>query len=257
MTTEERLDRLEKRLQRMEDRAAIENLMGRYQYLHTANHDLEIVDQFWSHREDAQIEEGFYGVYAGWQFQSVADFYSEKYGMDRYTPPRPANEPEGPVGPEFPPEAPRKKAGKLVVHTMTTPVIEVAEDGQTAKGIWISAGHESGVFGPGELSGIPRIDNASPDEDGDRILADWVWLKYGVDFVKEGEEWKILRLHIYSIFRCPYDENWVAFSKRYAEEEADMDSLHRFGMSGTTPLKPSTGYWRYSPEAVPELDPYI
>lgn len=256
MTLEERLAALEGRITVLEDRAAIENLMGRYQYLHTANLNLEIVDGLWSHSEEASIEEGAYGVYAGWQFQSVGDFYAEKYGMEHYQPPMPEGM-DGPPhgGPSFPAEPPRKTAGKLVVHTLTTPVIEIAADGKTAKGVWISAGHESGVFGEGELSHIPRVDGSQPDGDGDRILADWVWLKFGVDFVKEDGQWKLLHLHIYDMFRCPFEENWVSFSKRRAAEETAMDSLHRFGMSGTTPRYPTTFHQRYAVDAEPRLEP--
>lgn len=265
-----RLERLEKQLEAMqtrvdalEARAAIENLMGRYQYLHTASLDVEILDKLWSHRDEATFEDGYNGVYKGWRGQGIPDYFMEKYGMERYMPPM-----EGPGGPDmppmpgggkmppmpaFPPSPPRKKAGKLVVHTMTTPVIEV--DGDRAYGVWISAGHESGAFSEGELSQIPRVDASAPNEFGERVLADWVWLKFGVHFIREKGRWKILHLHIYDIFRCPYGEDWVTFSHRRLEEEALMDAGTRFGMSGTTPGGPTTFHWQYATDAEPVLEP--
>lgn len=270
MTLEEKIDVLQATVQRLssqvadlEARAAIENLMGRFQYLHTASLDIEILDQLWSHREDASFEDRYNGVYSGWRGQGIPDYFMEKYGMDRYMPPMesgpntpgkgiPGGPPPGPM-PEFPPTPPRKKAGKLVVHTLTTPVIEVS--GDRAYGVWISSGHESGAFSEGELSHIPRVDNSLPNEFGERVLADWVWLKYGVHFIREQGTWKIHRMHIYDIFRCPFDENWVTFSHRRLAEESAMDSGTRFGMSGTTPGAPTTFHWQYTTDAVPVLTP--
>lgn len=274
MTMEELLQSLQQTVQRLtsrvedlEARAAIENLMGRFQYLHTASLDIEILDQLWSHREEASFEDAYNGVYSGWRGQGIPDYFMEKYGMERYMPKMPGgpSSPGGPSGPEgaggpppglmpeFPPSPPRKKEGKLVVHTLTTPVIEVS--GDRAYGVWISCGHESGAFSEGELSHIPRVDESTPNEFGERVLADWVWLKYGVDFIREDGQWKILKMHIYDIFRCPFDENWVTFSHRRLQEESSMDSGTRFGMSGTTPGAPTTFHWQYTTDAVPVLEP--
>lgn len=256
---EQALHAMERRVDALEARAAIENLMGRYQYLHTATLDVEILDKLWSHSDDASLEDTYNGVYKGWRGQGIPDYFMEKYGMERYMPPMEGPGPGGMPGgkmpsmPEFPPSAPRKKAGKMIVHAMTTPVIEV--DGDRAYGVWISAGHESGAFSEGELSNIPRVDASTPNEFGERVLADWVWLKFGVHFVRENGVWKILKLHIYDIFRCPFQEDWVTFSHRRMEEEALMDSQTRFGMSGTTPAGPTTFHWQYATDTEPVLEP--
>ena len=263
---------LAEKVDRLEARAAIENLMGRYQYLHTADLNVEILDKLWSHSDQASLEDAYNGVYSGWRGQGVPDYFMEKYGMERYMlsmegpgpggpppgelPPLPDEDgpgsPGGPM-PDFPASPPRKKEGKLIVHAMTTPVIEV--DGDRAYGVWISAGHESGAFSEGELSHIPRVDAGQPNEFGERVLADWVWLKFGVHFIREDGQWKILKLHIYDIFRCPFYEDWVTFSHRRLAEEALMDSQTRFGMSGTTPAGPTTFHWQYAADAVSVLEP--
>ena len=261
------VEKLTARVEDLEARAAIENLMGRFQYLHTASLDVEILDQLWSHRDDASFEDAYNGVYSGWRGQGIPDYFMEKYGMERYMPPMepgegmppslggeggPGGPPPGPM-PEFPPNPPRKKEGKLVIHTLTTPVIQVS--GDRAYGVWTSCGHESGAFTEGELSHIPRVDESEPNEFGERVLADWVWLKYGVHFIREQGVWKILKMHIYDIFRCPFHEDWVTFSHRRLSEESAMDSGTLFGMSGTTPGGPTTFHWQYTTDAVPVLEP--
>ena len=68
--------------------------------------------------------------------------------------------------------------GQLLLHVTTTSIIEVAEDGQTAKCFWYS---------PGLVTETGQSGNA-------------IWEAYGVDFVKEGNDWKIWHLHMYTDF---------------------------------------------------------
>jgi len=153
------------RVQRIEDRNEIIQIMGRRAYYHSAGrHDLEI-NELWSSRDDIVFEAEDVGA---WTSQAtVRKAYIE--------------------GNPFPSGTP----GLLIEHTITTPVIEIAADGQTAKGIWISPGHETFPV-PGE--------NPKPH---------WMWGKYAVDFVKEGSKWKIWHLHVLTTFRTPFDTDWV------------------------------------------------
>lgn len=89
-------------------------------------------------------------------------------------------------------KAPGTVPGALHMHAMLTPVIEIAADGQTAKGVWDSFG--------------PNIANGSE-------IGDWLWLKYGVDFVKEDGQWKIWHLQAYAIFSTPYDKSITQSAK--------------------------------------------
>ena len=98
--------------------------------------------------------------------------------------------PTGPQGPEAlrarfrqPGEAPRADVpGQLHVHAMLTPVIEVAADGRTAKGVWDSFG--------------PNINSGSD-------IGNWLWVKYAVDFIKEDGAWKIWHMQVYALFNTP------------------------------------------------------
>jgi hypothetical protein len=92
---------------------------------------------------------------------------------------------------------------------LTTPVIQVAGDEKTDKGIWISFGHISGPMG-GQMSAM------------------WAYEKYGMDFVKEDGECKIWHLHTFVDFYCPVDSVWTDPTKNIAsgegrpvEEESD------------------------------------
>ena len=68
--------------------------------------------------------------------------------------------------------------GQLLLHVTTTAIIEVAEDGKTAKAFWYSPGMiaESGSSG------------------------NTIWEAYGVDFVKENGKWKMWHLHMFTDF---------------------------------------------------------
>ena len=102
--------------------------------------------------------------------------------------------PTGPQGPDAmrarfrqPGEPPRGEVpGQLHVHSRFSPVIEIAADGKTAKGVWDSFG--------------PNINNGSE-------IGNWLWVKYGVDFIKEDGQWKIWHLQVYALFNTPYDKS--------------------------------------------------
>jgi len=75
--------------------------------------------------------------------------------------------------------------GKMMQHTLASPVIEVARDGKTAKGVWMSTGSR----GPG----------------AGRQAYGHLGLGYlrRKDFIKEDGEWKIRNHHVYVQIRHP------------------------------------------------------
>jgi hypothetical protein len=98
------------------DRAEIENLFAQYMYLHNAFEDERIID-LWAAPGTPGIRAQYSnnGVYNTWE--TITYYHRGR--------PRPQ--------------------GKLIFHYLTTPMIEVAEDGATAKGLWIASGVESGL----------------------------------------------------------------------------------------------------------------
>lgn len=87
------------------------------------------------------------------------------------------------------------QAGSMILHAVSTPLIEVAADLETAKGMFYSPGYVTTI----EADGIP--------------YARWVMQRYAVDFVFEGD-WKIWHLFIGIDYVCdvgdrPYQQSPV------------------------------------------------
>lgn len=91
--------------------------------------------------------------------------------------------------------SPHHGAGPLTVkiYDMDTPLLEVAGDGQTAKGCWTSAGHETTPFGL----------------DGGTGRAKWRWARYAADFILDPDgTWKIWHLLCHALFITEWNEPW-------------------------------------------------
>jgi hypothetical protein len=198
---------LGRRLVRLEDVRAIVNLMSLHEYLHVANRNGEEFERCFARRTaGVAFEPEDWGVWEG--REAIKASYVDG--------------------------APPALPGLVTEHATTTGVVEVAADGRTAKGVWISPGHET-FPGP----------EGSP-------LALWSWGRYGIDFVKEDGEWKFWHFHIYTTFRTPYGVDWVS---------AAVDPAHRLFPEGEmppgmpTPSRPVTFNQPYHPERAPVLQP--
>ena len=102
------------------------NLMAKYLYYHSAGRHAEYV-ALWANREDCALRMPW-GQYNG--IEGVRQCYLGEHGT--------VDEAAGDPGLPF-----------AAIHNMDTEIIEVAEDGQTAKGAWISPGHGAAVvLGP-------------------------------------------------------------------------------------------------------------
>ena len=198
------------RIERLEAMREIENLLGRRMAYHSAGrHDLEI-EHLWSHRDDICFEGEDWGAWEG--YEAVKKSYVD--------------------GNPYPNGHP----GMLVEHLCCTGVIEVAEDGQTAKGTWISPGHET-----------------FPIEGYELPQPHWNWGRYGIDFIKEDGKWKIWHLHVITTFRIPYHQDWV---------QVGLKRPDYFGPEGTVPdfikMKPNRGVSfnaPYHPHRGPQMQP--
>lgn len=165
---------------------AVENVMSKYAFLTYYKRFDEALNKFWTENEPTLTtnDKKFTGYAA-----------VRRYLVDQ-------GEAETREGNEimrklFPEEFSGKKdsemwgAGTAMVHTITTPVIELAEDEKTAKGMFYS------------LGSCTEID----PEKGPKAY--WVWEKYAVDFVKEADGWKIWHLVTMTDFKTPVGENWA------------------------------------------------
>lgn len=145
----------------------IQNCMGRYAYMHTGGMHTACLECFANGDPDLTIEIGPTGVYRGPDAAiRVYDTGHNEYEAERL--------------------------GFMAEHTLTTPVIEVADDLQTAKAIWISPGHET-----------------APDPETGKYEGDWIWDRYAMDFKCVNGEWKIWHFQMFPTFRCDYYTCWT------------------------------------------------
>lgn len=167
----------------------IQNLMSKYEYFHVAGMDEEVIALF-AQKTPGVLLEINRGIYEG-----IAGIRKFVMGTAKG---------EG------------DRIGHLHLHTLTTPVIEVAGDGKTAQGVWISPGVETG-----------------PNKEGG-FNASWAWLKYGVDFVKEDGAWKFWHFHLYRIFSAPYNKSWAEVPAPTPRTSPDADRPATFLPGYTT-----------------------
>jgi len=218
---EQRISKLEqtnatylKQIARLNAIHEIQNLMGRYVWEHEVQKDPEFIDTMYADNPDVSWEVAHLGLYRG--REAVKEILDE----------------HGPKGVTIAP-------GTLFIHTLTTPVIEIAEDGQTAKGVWKSPGAET-ITDPqtGKLRGM------------------WAWTKYACDFIKEEGKWKILHYHVYRIFMTPADMNYTDEYEMKFMKNAVMPASAESGASQGSSLREPTTYdnpftLTYVPKLVP------
>jgi len=207
---EGRITQLEKEYIRMKDFHEIQNLMGWYVYMHEANRYAELFKTaFAEETPGVSVEVANGGVFLSESLPKLEKKTAEI--MEKF------------------------KKGSLYVHPLTTPVLEIAGDGKTAKGVWMSPGYEAGGNDPETNKPIPAF----------------VYTKYGVDFVKENGKWKIWHYHVYRVFMTPWNipitEEW---------EKNEREKLRNLQADeNDKPDLPTTYDNPYSVDTVRELVP--
>jgi hypothetical protein len=117
--------------------------------------------------------------------------------------------------------------GVLALHCMTTPIIEVAGDGQTAKGLWLMFGAETGAL-PGDEK--PR--------------ANWGVGQFAMDFIKENGEWKIWKYNTTGLIFSPFEKGWHVDNGNVPDMlKSDFERPDEF-----KPDRPASYNWLWSPD---------
>ena len=166
MTLEElsaKVEQLEHNLERERAVHEIEKLMARYEVVHNPLLMYRTPEVFALTMPDVSMEVSDWGVWVG------AEAITYLFGTVMK---------EEPIGTMF-------------IHTLATPCIAVAGDGQTAKGIWHSPGFETQV----DAQKVPH--------------GFWCWGSYSVDFIKENGVWKIWHMKWWRTIRCDYYKSWT------------------------------------------------
>lgn len=182
---------LEEKVQRALDIQEIQNVASLHEYYHTALMHKEELEEIWAQKTPGVSWTNNTDRFVG--MESLKKFYADHLVSDKKSSLEDLNK----IDPSIEVKPDNYGAGILWSHMLTTPVIQVAGDGKTAKGIWMSFGHVTGPMG-GEMSAM------------------WAYEKYGMDFVKEDGEWKIWHLHTYVDFYCPVGSVWTDPTKNIA-----------------------------------------
>jgi hypothetical protein len=162
---EQRIEDLERENFRLRAVNAIQNLMGRYTVNWVPKNVHRALDFYALDQPDVSVEIADRGVFIG--PEAVKLFFAELSPMSQVV-------------------------GNLLIHYLASPMIEIAGDGQTAKGVWRSPGIEA-VVPPGGGKPVPM----------------WSFGAYAVDFILTKGEWKIWHLHWFRVIKCTYKDGWV------------------------------------------------
>lgn len=165
---------LEERVQRAEGGLAAESLHARHSYLHGGTRCKEEWDIIWSRADDISwahsfgrmrgFEEVWYNSVTTYNWRGIAN-YGNIFNLV----------PEASYLTDF------RSLSEVAFHTLATDIIEVAEDGQTARGFFLT---------PGVLF-------CAPNSNG-KYWGSSLWERYGSDFRYEEGEWRYIHEQV-----CP------------------------------------------------------
>ncbi len=153
---------------RWADYREIENLMSRRSFLETYKRSDKIFEDYWCRKAADPCYGLNNGYYKG--YEAIAAYYDAQYKLTKLRTKLLQDAYPEKLGGRGMDEI--FGAGSLVVPNTTTPIIEIAGDGKTAKGLWYIFGSETEVTPEGPVS-------------------TWVMGRLGVDFVREDGKWKI------------------------------------------------------------------
>lgn len=208
----------------------LRKLMGVYQDAVAHGLSMEIYDRFWSRRQDTCLEIGASGQFFG--PNNAAAYYQKD---------------------QIP--------GVFQVTIVGNEQLEIRADGQTARGIWYGWSID---LGAGELSGSDRFLEERrklwTSKTGTAAYkAECGLQKLDVAFVLENGLWKIWKMKILELVRCPMDRDFVSWAeKRFETDGPRLDALFQSNLP-FAPARPpermadekTSSFWQYTWRAEP------
>lgn len=194
---------------RMEAEDQIHNLISNYCFEHNMALQMRYYAQ-WANRPDVRHEMPW-GNTTGLENLEYNNPWS-----DRVRHPKDAN--------TLPP-------GTLMLHLITTPVIEVAEDCQTARCVFLSPGIEAS-----QVMADKGMDDGA-----------WAYSKYAFELILENGQWKVWRQRIYPVFRNGYFDDFAKVPEEDLTKTHIRDGLEDFH-----------AFFNYRPDCImPRSEPEI
>ena len=191
---------LQHELFRLKSVNEIQNLMGTYTVNHVPKNMADHVELFALEMPDVSVEVGDRGVYRG--PEAVKALFGQTFTMDL--------------------------KGNLLIHYLATPMIEVAGDGKTAKGVWRSPGIEAVV-----------------PKGGGKPVPLWSFGSYACDFIHAGGRWKIWHLHWFRTVKSSFKDGWVD----------DLSMAFGGKLPGAAKVGTTTHHNPYTPDSVQDSVP--
>ena len=204
---------LEFMVERWEDQRTVKNLMGKYVNSLLLNRQGEIYKNFFSRRDDVCLtfNDGSYvgaGAVSGYFAALVERNKLSAKLLQQRMPEKLGGKSEEEI----------YGIGPFHVKPLTAPVVEVAEDGETAKGLWFCLGC-----------------NAEVTERGPE--ATWTWGYFAGDFVYEDDDWKIWHLQYLNDVDSLCGQSWGREVVPYPELP-EFAALKDFAMPPYTVAEP-------------------
>lgn len=243
----EEITALKLKVERAEAVNEIQRLMATYFNMHVNNPDPKFAGmtqwdswKLWADRPDSSVEITSNGLYVG--FDNIKAFYER----GRPNGPVPISVESGyrPIEIEHHLTGGR---GMMFIHTLCSPMIVVAEDGQTARGLWESPGNET--CDPPVPDGVFNASN---------VQGEWVHGRVHADFIKENGGWKIWHYRYYRVFRAPYGTCWTDMDQRGQGVQAPVCEDKLLVKLGGDPSRvfPTTYWHTYSRDDFSEPVPF-
>ena len=187
---------LKKMIQQEQDAREIQNLMSRRAYYHGASDQASEIDLY-AQRTDSSFCQN-QGCRVG--VDNIRQAFVERFAKVRQLQLKQLHE----LYPQIQETEEWMHTGNFQTHTLSTPIIEIAEDGQTAKGMW---------YTPGAI--------AWPNTEAHAMDASWIWEKYAVDFIKEEGAWKFWHVMVLTDFVVGFDKTLQVAEVEDAPEGAE------------------------------------
>lgn len=207
--------------ERFIDQREIQNVMGKYALLTMICKQADLVEKFWAKQAPQPVLGTNDGWYVGLEaisgyYQAVSDNIAAKAVLLKKLFPKQLGDKT---------DAEAFGAGEHMPRPLTTPLVEVAADGKTAKGLWQVMGANNCIteYGP---------------------LSTWKWGYIAVDFVLEEDEWKIWHMQDLTELDAPVASNWTEPSP-YAPMEGYAELAE---LTLPAPTVAAKLYEIYSPE---------
>ena len=197
---------LEQEMRRVWDVEQVKQLMHKRVFLQTWDRRQEELDTLWVTEPERKKTASYgsnWGYYVG--MEAIRGYYVDAH-QARLEEQRAANGAE------------ELNLGNMYAHPLTTGLVEVARDGQTAKGLWYSIGNEA----------MARPDGTAHVQ--------WMLGKVAADFVREANGWKLWHIVVSTDVDCqaghdygeyPVYEDWSAESRNPVRREFGRPTVER------------------------------